>query len=167
MSGLRPQEPDSAPWPGHGSSVSVHGACITLDGAGILIRGPSGAGKSSLALLLAAAADGALVADDRVAIEADAGAAVARPHPALAGLVEIRGHGILRAADLGIAMRPDAVLRLVVDLVDEASRLPEPPGDAEILPGVRLPRLVLDRGVRAAGLAPLLVRAALRKMTGP
>ena len=36
-------------------------------------------------------------------------------------------------------------------------------GTAAALLGLTLPRLVLDRGVRAAGLAPLLIRAALRK----
>lgn len=167
MSGLRPRDAVPAASPVDEPSPSVHGACIALDGAGVLIRGASGAGKSSLALLLAASAGGALVADDRVAIEAGVGAAVARPHPTLAGLVEVRGQGILSAADLGIATRPEVLLRLVVDLVDEAPRLPEPPGEAEVLPGVRLPRLVLDRGVRAAGLAPLLVGAALRKVTAP
>ena len=166
ISGLRPQDAVSAS-PLYRQCPSVHGACIALGGAGVLILGPSGSGKSSLALLLAASADGALVADDRVAIEAGAGAAIARPHVRLAGLVEVRGQGILSAADLGIATRSEVLLKLAVDLVDEASRLPEPPGDAEILPGLRLPRLVLDRGVRAAGLAPLLVRAALRKVTGP
>ncbi|MDP4002382.1 HPr kinase/phosphorylase [Methylobacterium sp. NEAU K] len=141
---------------------ALHAACVALDGAGVLIRGPSGAGKSCLALLLAAAEDGALVGDDRVICEGRAGRLSARAHPALAGQVEIRGQGILSAADLGIATRPDAIVHLVVDLVASSPRLPEPPADAEIL-GIRLPRLVLDPGVRAAGLAPLLVRAALRK----
>lgn len=145
---------------------TLHGACIALDGAGVLIRGPSGSGKSSLALLLASAAGGALVADDRVAVDVRGGEAVARPHPSLAGLVEVRGQGILSAADLGVAVLPEVRLRLAIDLVEAADRLPGPPGDAEV-PGLDLPRLVLDRGVRAAGLAPLLVRAALRSAPRP
>ncbi|AYO85753.1 HPr kinase/phosphorylase [Methylobacterium brachiatum] len=140
----------------------LHAACLALGDAGILIRGPSGSGKSSLAVLLAAEPDGALVADDRVICERHADSLVARPHEALAGRVEIRGQGILSAADLGIRLRPDTVLHLVADLVTDAPRLPEPPQDAEIL-GLRLPRLVLDLGVRRAGLATLLIRAALRK----
>jgi HPr kinase/phosphorylase len=87
---------------------------------------------------------------------------LARPHEALAGRVEIRGQGILSAADLGLTLRTDTVLHLVTDLVTDVPRLPEPPDAAEIL-GLRLPRLVLDRGVRRAGLATLLIRAALRK----
>ncbi len=142
--------------------VTLHGACIALRGAGILIRGPSGAGKSSLALLLAAAPDGAFVADDRVVCAIRDGRVTAAAHPALVGRVEVRGQGILSAVDLGLDVRPEAVLHLAVDLVETASRLPDPPADADIL-GAAVPRLVLDRGVRAAGLAPLLVRAALRK----
>lgn len=142
--------------------VTVHGACIALYGAGILIRGPSGAGKSSLALLLAAAPDGAFVADDRVVCAPRHGRITACPHPTLAGRVEIRGQGILSAADLGLTVDAEAVLHLAVDLVETALRLPEPPDDADIS-GIAIPRLVLDRGVRAAGLAPLLIRAALRK----
>lgn len=143
--------------------VTLHGACIALRGAGILIRGPSGAGKSSLALLLAAAPDGAFVADDRVVCAIRDGRVTAAAHPALNGRVEVRGQGILSAVDLGLDVRPEAVLHLAVDLVETASRLPDPPAEADIL-GAAVPRLVLDRGVRAAGLAPLLVRAALRKL---
>ena len=142
--------------------VTLHGACIALRGAGIFIRGPSGAGKSSLALLLAAAPDGAFVADDRVVCAIRDGRVTAAAHPALNGRVEVRGQGILSAVDLGLDVRPEAVLHLAVDLVETASRLPDPPAEADIL-GAAVPRLVLDRGVRAAGLAPLLVRAALRK----
>jgi ABC-type taurine transport system ATPase subunit len=127
--------------------ITVHAACCVVDGAGVLIRGPSGAGKSSLALFLAAAQDGAFVADDRVICAVEAGRLVARPHAALAGHVEVQD-------------RP--VLHLAVDLVDAAPRMPDAPGDADLL-GIALPRFVLDAGVRAAGLAPLLIRAALRQ----
>ena len=143
-------------------TTTLHGACCALGGAGILIRGEAGAGKSSLALLLAAAEDGVFVADDRVVCVVAAGRVIARPHPALSGRVEVRGQGILSMADLGVPARPETALDLVVDLVDAAPRLPEPAGLEDLL-GVPLPRLVLDRGVRAAGLAPLLIRAALRK----
>jgi serine kinase of HPr protein (carbohydrate metabolism regulator) len=142
--------------------VTLHAACCALGGTGILIRGPSGSGKSSLALLLAAQEDGAFVADDRVVCEMRGGRLVARPHAVLAGRVEVRGQGILPLADLGVPSRAETDLHLAVDLVDALPRLPEPAGDADIL-GIALPRLALDAGVRAAGLAPLLVRAALRK----
>ena len=142
--------------------ITLHAACCTLGGAGILIRGEPGSGKSSLALLLAAASDGAFVADDRVVCAIEENRLVARPHPALAGRVEVRGQGILALSDLGIPDCPETVLSLAVDLVPTMPRLPDPPDAAEVL-GRRLPRVVLDPGVRAAGLAPLLVRSALRK----
>ncbi|MGU3666854.1 HPr kinase/phosphorylase [Methylobacterium sp. A49B] len=142
--------------------VTLHAACCVLGGDGVLIRGAAGSGKSSLALLLAAAADGAFVADDRVICTVQAGRLLARPHAALAGRVEVRGQGILAVTELGVSCREETVLHIAVDLVDSTPRLPDPPGDAEYF-GIALPRLVLDAGVRAAGLAPLLIRAALRK----
>ncbi|MCJ2120925.1 HPr kinase/phosphatase C-terminal domain-containing protein [Methylobacterium sp. J-001] len=141
---------------------TIHAACIALGDAGILIRGPSGSGKSSLAVLLASEADGAFVADDRVLCDRRGDLLSARAQEALCGQVEIRGQGILSVADLGLAIRPEAIVRLTIDLAAESPRLPEPPADAEIL-GLSIPRLILDRGVRRAGLAPLLIRAALRK----
>ncbi len=143
-------------------TTTLHGACCALGGGGILIRGEPGSGKSSLALLLAAEAAGSFVADDRVVCAVRRGRLVARPHAALAGQVEVRGQGILPVADLGLAFETETELHLVVDLVASLPRLPEPPEPADLL-GVVLPRLVLDAQVRAAGLVPLLVRAALRK----
>lgn len=141
---------------------SLHAACVTLGEAGVLIRGPSGSGKSTLALQLADRAGAALVADDRVRVAVEAGRLIARPHHGEAGRVEIRGQGLLMVRDLGLPTRPEATLALAIDLVDTAPRLPDPPEDARIL-GMILPRLVFDRSVRTAGLAPLLVCAALRR----
>ncbi|MEG9526600.1 MAG: aldolase [Hyphomicrobiales bacterium] len=142
--------------------IVLHAACCTLGGAGILVRGESGSGKSSLALLLASAPDGTFVADDRVVCAIEGGRLVARPHPALAGRVEVRGQGILSLADLGVTPSAETVLQLAVDLVAEAPRLPEP-AEAALVLGVGLPRVILDAGVRSAGLAPLIIRSALRK----
>ncbi|GJE40055.1 HPr kinase/phosphorylase [Methylobacterium persicinum] len=141
---------------------SLHAACVALGDAGVLIRGPSGSGKSTLALQLADRTGAALVADDRVRVAVEAGRLIARPHPGEAGRVEIRGQGLLTVRDLGLPTRPEAALALAIDLVDTAPRLPDPPEDARIL-GMTLPCLVLDRSVRTAGLAPLLVCAALRR----
>ena len=85
-------------------------------------RGPSGSGKSDLALRLI---DGgaSLVADDRVDLEVRDGALSASAPAKLAGLIEVRGLGIMRLSCL-----PRTTIRLVIDLVDEAAveRLPEP-----------------------------------------
>ena len=122
--------------------MSVHATCIVLREAGILIRGLSGAGKSTLAraLILAGEAEGRfarLVSDDRVRIERRGGRLIASPHPAIAGLLEIRGIGLV-----AVAHEQACVLRLVVDLVDTPPpRLLESALDEVELRGVTLPRL--------------------------
>jgi HPr kinase/phosphorylase len=94
--------------------IRLHGTCVARDGAGVLLLGPPGAGKSDLALrLLSRGFD--LVADDQVSIE---GGAASAPAP-LAGLLEVRGLGILR---LPYATR--ARLALAVAL-GPSERLPE------------------------------------------
>lgn len=123
---------------------TVHASCVLLDEAGVLIRGPSGAGKSALCLALLdrfflEGRHARLVGDDRVRLEAHHGRLVARPHPALAGLIEIRGLGPRRL----VTYAPAAVVRLVVDLVAVVERLPEAANTARLL-GVAVPRLTLE-----------------------
>ncbi len=97
-----------------------HATCIALAGKGVLLRGFSGAGKSDLALRLI---DGGaeLVADDQVLCHAEAGAVFASAPPAIAGLIEVRGLGLMRLEYL-----PRAEIALVVDLVapDRIERFP-------------------------------------------
>ncbi|MEM0908354.1 MAG: hypothetical protein AAGJ94_13375, partial [Pseudomonadota bacterium] len=62
-----------------------------------------------------------LVADDRVILSAHHGRLIARPHPSLAGLVEVRGAGIEPCPNLA-AVR----LGVVVDLLPNPVRLPDP-----------------------------------------
>ncbi len=129
---------------GSPAAVTVHASCVLLDEAGVLVRGPAGSGKSSLCLALLdraglAGRHAALVGDDRIRLVAHHGRLVARPHPALAGLIEIRGHGIRRL----VVPAEAALVRLVVDLVDTAERMPAGPIATERLLGVDLPRLSL------------------------
>ncbi len=96
-------------------AIRLQGTCVARDGAGVLLLGPSGAGKSDLALrLLARGFD--LVADDQVVVEDGA----ASPTASLAGLLEVRGLGIVR-----LPHASPARLALAVAL-GEAERLPEP-----------------------------------------
>ncbi len=117
--------------------VTIHGTCVLLSDIGVLLRGESGRGKSDLALRLI---DGGarLVADDRVALRAGSGRLTASAPPALAGLLEVRGVGILPVPSVA-----SADVGLVVDLVprDGVERLPE--AETETLMGVTLPRLGL------------------------
>ncbi len=98
-------------------TTDVIASAVLVGARAVLIRGPSGAGKSRLALDLIAAARGGccafarLVGDDRVHLETAGGRLLVRPAPALAGLIELRGTGILQ-----LDYEPSAVVGLVVDL---------------------------------------------------
>jgi HPr kinase/phosphorylase len=101
--------------------ILVHATAIAIAGRAILLRGPSGAGKSDLALRLI---DGGarLVADDQAELRrAEKNILVSAP-AAIAGLIEVRGIGILRVDE--VAAVP---LALLVDLVppEAVERLPE------------------------------------------
>ncbi len=124
---------------------AVHASCVVLGEDGILIRGAAGSGKSTLVrdLIGLGAISGvfaALVGDDRVVLTQRHGRLVAAPHPALAGLLEIRGLG-LQPVDATV---PSAILRLVVDLAETAPRMPETAEETVLLRGVQLPRMVLS-----------------------
>jgi HPr kinase/phosphorylase len=122
---------------------TVHASCVSFGGRGILIRGASGAGKSRLAhiMILRGPLYGfevMLVADDRVAVTVEGGILTGRPPEVLAGLLEVRGLGLIRLPYL-----PQSRLDLVLDLLPEGEipRLPTPE-DCEIsLDGVTLPRV--------------------------
>ena len=124
--------------------MNIHGSCVafdlgpkTLEGAdsaphakggeggarreraAVLILGPSGAGKSTLALALMAIG-GELVADDRTDLSVSQGRLIADCPPALRGMIEARGLGVLAATYNG----PSEVT-LLVDLgATEPQRLP-------------------------------------------
>jgi HPr kinase/phosphorylase len=128
----------------------VHGSCVALNGKGVLIRGKPGSGKSDLALRLIDQTGfglgetlwrGQLVADDQVLLTKQEGEIIVNPPEALAGMLEIRGQGIVSLAFVG-----NVKLALIVDLVasTEIPRMPEPHDMATELHGVVLPRLFLD-----------------------
>lgn len=97
----------------------LHASCVAWQGRGVLILGPSGSGKSTLALELMAFG-AMLVADDRTEVtEAEDGLWAQAPD-AIAGLIEARHVGLLRAD------HAPARLVLVVDLgQEETHRLPQ------------------------------------------
>ncbi len=117
--------------------VQIHASCVAIDGMALLLRGPSGAGKSDLALRLV---DGGarLVADDRVDLAPDGkGGLIARCPQAIAGLLEVRGLGVLPVPTMDAAP-----LCLIVDLGTPDDRLPDPAFDH--IAGVTLPRICLN-----------------------
>jgi HPr kinase/phosphorylase len=134
------------------AGARFHGSCVARDGAGVLLLGPSGAGKSDLALRLLGQGF-ELVADDQV----DVIEGFARSPAALAGLLEVRGLGIVRLPHLA-----DVKLNLVVELADRTERLPHPERHAELnLPLVRLNALDVSAPDRVA----LALDCALGRVT--
>jgi HPr kinase/phosphorylase len=132
-------------------SASVHASCVLVGARAVLIRGPSGCGKSQLALaLIQAAASGSLrfarlVADDRVYLAPAGARLLACPAEPLAGLIELRGVGLLR-----LPYEPCAVVGLVVDLAaTDGSRLPDPEQREVVIDGISLPRLPVASGADA------------------
>jgi HPr kinase/phosphorylase len=136
-------------------TATVHASAVLAGTRAVLIRGPSGAGKSRLALALIEAARAGhlpfarLVADDRVHLSPAAGRLLVRPAAALAGLVELRGVGIVR-----VAYEPCAVVGIVVDLGASAERLPPAEQRRTVIEGITLPRLAVAAGEDA--LPPLV-----------
>jgi serine kinase of HPr protein (carbohydrate metabolism regulator) len=129
------------------TAPSHHATCVVVGEAGILLRGASGSGKTRLgAEIIALARAGGrfadLVGDDRVHLEAAHGRLVARPVPAIAGLIERRGVGIFRTRH-----ESAAVIRLIVDcIVSTPERLPDAVDLRATVLGVTLPRLVARMG---------------------
>jgi HPr kinase/phosphorylase len=75
----------------------LHATCVAVAGRGLLILGASGSGKSALALRLISRG-AALVSDDLTRLDLNHETLVARcPNLDLAGVIEARGTGILRA----------------------------------------------------------------------
>ena len=117
--------------------ILVHATAVAIEGNSVLLRGPPGAGKSDLALRLI---DGGaqLVADDQAELHRAAERILVRSPTAIAGLLEVRGIGIVR-----VGAPAGAPLALLVDLVspEEVERLPEPRLE-EVL-GLAIPLITL------------------------
>ncbi|WP_262297050.1 HPr kinase/phosphorylase [Microvirga sesbaniae] len=132
---------------------TIHGGCVLVGEAGLLIRGPSGSGKSTLArevvsLALRAGRFGRLVSDDRTRLEALHGRLLARPVDPLGGSIEVFGLGIVRQA-----FEPAAVIRLVVDLSEHPARYPDAQDGHVVLCGVMVPRIRMQAGAISADVA--------------
>lgn len=129
---------------------TVHATAVALGGQAVLLLGPSGAGKSALALRLIDRG-WRLVGDDRVVLRAEAGVLWAAAPAPLAGLLEVRG--------VGIVEEPTAPARvaLAIDLAAPPERLPEV--QTRDFAGVAVPVVALPA---EGDMAPLMVERALR-----
>ena len=116
MSGFEPQGP------------SVHASVVAMPTGGVMMIGPSRSGKSSLALALIRQKNATLVADDRTYIAvSEAGKLIASVPENIAGLLELRGMGILQIGTQG-QLPPPVEIALAVELVPRMNvpRLPTP-----------------------------------------
>jgi serine kinase of HPr protein (carbohydrate metabolism regulator) len=115
----------------------IHATAVAIDGQAVLLRGPPGAGKSDLALRLI---DGGarLISDDQAVLYRKDDQVLIRAPATIAGLIEVRGLGILRIDPVD-----EASLGLLVDLVSpvEVERLPDPRW--ETILGVPIPLIAL------------------------
>ncbi|NDW54660.1 HPr kinase/phosphorylase [Aliiroseovarius sp. PrR006] len=104
-----------------------HATTVAVGDAAVMITGPSGSGKSALALeLIGLGAQ--LVADDLSQIVLQDGAPFVIAPPALPGIIEARGVGLINVPHCAKAQ-----LRLVVDMGQiEMSRLPASPTITEV-----------------------------------
>jgi HPr kinase/phosphorylase len=142
-------------------TLLVHATAIAIAGAAILLRGPPGAGKSDLALRLI---DGGarLVADDQAELRRTGRLILVRAPAAIAGLIEVRGIGILR-----VDAAEEAPLALLVDLVPslEVERLPESRFE-EVL-GLPIPLIALAAFESSAAAKLRLARCAFPAPPSP
>lgn len=122
-----------------GGPLLVHASCVALGpGAAVLIQGASGRGKSTLALQLMEGG-AQLLGDDRIILWREGAALYARAPSTIAGLIEVRGLGLLRAPALRLA-------RVVLVIDADAPEPPRLPGPRQLtLCDVALPCLDLSR----------------------
>lgn len=120
----------------------------------VLLRGASGTGKSDLGLRLIDAG-AQLVADDQSELHRRGNEVIVRAPATIAGLIEVRGIGIVRLEALA-----EAPVGLIVDLAPAESIERLPIRAAERLFDIELPRLaVAPFEASAAAKVALAVRA--------
>ncbi|HEV7291106.1 MAG TPA: HPr kinase/phosphatase C-terminal domain-containing protein [Devosia sp.] len=143
-------------------ALNVHGTGLVLGDTGVLLRGPSGAGKSVLALSLLDRWEGRnlsayLVSDDRVDLTVADGLLVMAAPTQIAGLIELRGRGIVQRPH-----RSPAPLHLVIDLVSDFTRMLEEDALVTELLGTSLARAPIPQsGLTSLGHQLLLAVEAI------
>lgn len=146
--------------------TNIHATGLVLGETGLVLRGPSGSGKSLLTLSLMDAWEARrkaamLVSDDRLDIERVGDGLVMHAPRAIAGLIELRGRGIVQRPH-----RAKAPIHLVVDFVPGLERMVEEDELTTDLEGVTLQRCPVPKlGVTDLAHQQLLVLEALRALS--
>lgn len=118
----------------------MQASAVAIGGRALLIEGDPGSGKSSLALALI---DGGaqLIGDDAVTLHAEGDRLIVCPPPNIAGLLEVRGVGLIR-----LPLAPPTPVGLILTLGGPLpERLPGPLPSRSIA-GVAVPELAFDPG---------------------
>jgi hypothetical protein len=124
-------------------AIVMQATAVAIDGRVLLIEGPPGSGKSSLALALI---DGGaqLIGDDAVTLARVDDRLIASAPPNIAGLLEVRGVGLIR-----LPVAPPAPVALLLTLGGTAAeRLPGALPRRSIA-GASVPVLAFDPGAIA------------------
>ncbi|MBB3946543.1 serine kinase of HPr protein (carbohydrate metabolism regulator) [Rhizobium skierniewicense] len=126
---------------------NLHATAIVIGKTGLLFVGPSGSGKSEMAFSFITEAqrcglEAALVADDQVLMTCSGGTVIANRPAAIAGLLELRGSGIISLKSVASAEMHCAITSMPSP---ESPRLPPENERLELgasasLPLVRIPR---------------------------
>ena len=135
-----------------GAPGLLHATAVAINGAGVLLLGPSGSGKSDLALRLIDRG-AVLISDDGVLVDAGSPIPILRTAPNIAGMIEMRGVGIV-----DMPFDDEVPLHLAVRLELEVVRHPLASQSMEIA-GAQV-RFIELSAFEAS--APLKIEQALR-----
>jgi len=138
------------------TAVRLHATCVAIGEHAVLLIGASGSGKSDLALRLIDRG-AVLVSDDQTVLTLTDGVLIAAPPATIAGLIEVRGIGIVP-----LPRRADVAVALAVRLGEPVVRMPEA-ALSETINGIAIPLVRADSHEASA---PIKVELALRRVTG-
>lgn len=134
----------------------IHATLVSLQNKGILLKGKSGSGKSDLALRLIENKGAILVADDMVELNIDNNRLIGKSPQNLAGLLEVRGIGIVR-----YPYEKTSTIDLIVDLQNTRENIERMPIMVkDVILGLEINKIDLYAEENSA---PDKIVAALRK----
>ncbi|CAN1486673.1 Adenylylsulphate kinase [Rhabdaerophilaceae bacterium] len=137
--------------------IYIHATALSADGCGVLITGRSRSGKSTLAdrlidALVRQGISAKLVGDDRIGLTMAGHKLIARPHPAIAGLIERRGSGI---HSVSFVDHVEIMMEIALESIGSEQQVDD--GFVERLPGHRMRRVILSEKPELAAVLPLVL----------